>query len=68
MISGLNQLRCGNCGRELFTDDETRRIGVECQGCEDISWIQPEPAKLTIDSGENSGGRIAIFRNLPAGT
>ncbi|CAE6963374.1 hypothetical protein R70199_07501 [Paraburkholderia domus] len=32
MMTGLNQMRCGNCGGEvfkLFADDETRRIGVE---------------------------------------
>lgn len=64
MITGLKQMRCGNCGHEvfkLFTDGETRRIGVECQGCKDISWIQPVPAKLAIEFGENSDGRIAVF-------
>lgn len=64
MITGLKQMRCGNCGHDtfkLFTSDEAVRIGVECQGCQEVSWIQPEPARLTIEFGENSDGRLTVY-------
>ncbi|MGF6870774.1 hypothetical protein [Paraburkholderia tuberum] len=57
-LTGLQQMRCGGCGGDLFkvfTADRTQRIVVQCQQCMSTSFIEPEPAKLQIGWGEGDG-------------
>lgn len=69
METGLKQMKCGGCGGELFkvfTPDAEKRIAVECQQCDSVSWIVPS-TKLDIEwgnqriDGEDSMGRLTVF-------
>ncbi|MFL9912590.1 hypothetical protein [Paraburkholderia sp. RL17-337-BIB-A] len=62
-LTGLQQMRCGGCGGDLFkvfAADRTQRIVVQCQQCTSTSFIEPEPAKLQINWGEGDG-RMTVF-------
>lgn len=64
MIENLKRMRCGGCGGEmfrLFTADREVRIVAECQKCKATSYIQIEPARLEIEFGEDSDGRITVW-------
>jgi phage FluMu protein Com len=63
MMTGAKQMQCGGCGCvdfRLHTADAQARIAVECQQCKDVSYIQPAPAKLEIEWGEKSDGRLTV--------
>lgn len=58
MLTNMTPMRCGGCGSDefkLFTEDETKRIAVECQGCKDVSLLTTS-SKLEIEWGEPSNG------------
>ncbi|MFL9876473.1 hypothetical protein [Paraburkholderia megapolitana] len=64
MIENLKRTRCGGCGGDmfrLFTAEAETRIVVECEKCKATSYIQPEPARLEIEFGEDSDGCITVW-------
>lgn len=64
MMTDAKQTRCGGSGCEqfrLFTADSELRIAVECQQCKDVSYIEPAPAKLSIEWDQRATGRLTVF-------
>ena len=63
METNVQQYRCGSCGGtkyELYKSKKHDLI-IECFECKSTSVISISQPKISIDFGEDSQGRIAIF-------
>ncbi|WP_244797539.1 hypothetical protein [Caballeronia grimmiae] len=63
MLTNVEPMACGNCGSggfRIFRQEQPYgfRLVVECEKCKSTSIIEPKPAELTIEFGEQSDGRL----------